>query len=111
MRHRAGRPRVYDGTALAALERTRDRIPFPLLGIESDNGNEFINDHLLRDCEQEQVTSTRCRPYHTYSITARDLEFRMGYYPMLDRAAHGHNEPGSAPLWIRLLNEYQSAQQ
>ncbi len=34
----------------AALERIRGRLPFPLLGIDSDNGSEFLNDQLLRYC-------------------------------------------------------------
>jgi len=35
----------------------------PLLGIDSDNGAEFINGHLVRYCEKEHITFTRCRPY------------------------------------------------
>jgi hypothetical protein len=35
---------------------------FPLLGIDSDNGSEFINDHLLRWCISQQITFTRSRP-------------------------------------------------
>lgn len=46
-----------------ALEQIRDRLPFPLLGIDSDNGSEFLNAHLVRWCEQEQLTFTRSRPY------------------------------------------------
>ncbi len=34
----------------------RERLPFPLLGIDSDNGGEFINDHLVRYCQQEKIT-------------------------------------------------------
>jgi len=45
------------------LLQTRERLPMPLLGIDSDNGSEFINAHLLRYCQQEQITFTRCRPY------------------------------------------------
>lgn len=46
-----------------ALEDIRARIPFPLLGIDSDNGSEFINHHLVRFCETEKITFTRSRPY------------------------------------------------
>jgi hypothetical protein len=45
------------------LEQVRARLPFPLLGIDSDNGSEFLNAHLVRWCEAEQVTFTRSRPY------------------------------------------------
>lgn len=47
----------------AALKDIRKRLPFPLLGIDSDNGSEFINDELLRYCQQEGLTFTRSRPY------------------------------------------------
>lgn len=46
-----------------ALVRARGRLPFPLLGIDSDNGVEFINAHLLRYCQEEHLTFTRSRPY------------------------------------------------
>jgi len=46
-----------------ALNRMRQRLPFPLLGIDSDNGGEFINDLLYRYCLNEQITFTRSRPY------------------------------------------------
>jgi hypothetical protein len=46
-----------------ALEQVRERLPFPLLGIDSDNGSEFLNAHLVRWCTQEQLTFTRSRPY------------------------------------------------
>lgn len=45
----------------AALEHIRLALPFPLLGIDSDNGGEFINDELARYCEQEHLTFTRGR--------------------------------------------------
>lgn len=46
-----------------ALQDIRGRFPFPILGIDSDNGGEFINDHLLRYCQQEKITFTRARSY------------------------------------------------
>jgi hypothetical protein len=46
-----------------ALCRIRQRLPFPLLGIDSDNGGEFINDLLYRYCLDETITFTRSRPY------------------------------------------------
>jgi hypothetical protein len=36
--------------------------PFPVRGIDSDNGSEFINDQLLRYCETNKITFTRSRP-------------------------------------------------
>jgi len=49
---------------LAALKASRARFPFPLLGLDSDNGSEFINNHLKTYCEQEHITFTRSRAYH-----------------------------------------------
>jgi hypothetical protein len=46
-----------------AIHRMRQRLPFPLLGIDSDNGSEFINDLLYRYCLNEHITFTRSRPY------------------------------------------------
>ena len=45
----------------AAIGRARQRLPFSLLGIDSDNGSEFINDQLYRYCLQEEITFTRGR--------------------------------------------------
>ena len=41
----------------------RHRLPFPLLGIDSDSGSEFINYHLYNYCQDEKITFTRARPY------------------------------------------------
>src|SRR6202171_6124535 len=38
-------------------------LPFPLLGLDSDNGGEFINRTLVHYCEEESITLTRARPY------------------------------------------------
>lgn len=46
-----------------ALQAVRARLPFPLLGIDIDNGSEFLNAHLVRYCQHEHLTLTRCRPY------------------------------------------------
>ena len=46
-----------------ALQKVRKNLPFPLLGLDSDNGSEFINDELLRYCQQQQISFTRSRPY------------------------------------------------
>ena len=46
-----------------AIHHMRQRLPFPLLGIDSDNGSEFIHDTLYRYCLDEKITFTRSRPY------------------------------------------------
>ena len=47
---------------LAALNHIAAAMPFPILGLDSDNGSEFINEELLRWCEGREITFTRSRP-------------------------------------------------
>lgn len=46
-----------------AIDAVRRRLPFPVLGFDSDNGSEFINHHLVRYCHDQHITFTRSRPY------------------------------------------------
>ena len=52
-----------ENNAQKALVVIKNRLPFRLLGIDSDNGEEFINWHLYRWCKKEEITFTRCREY------------------------------------------------
>ncbi len=45
------------------LSIARGRFPVPLLGLDTDNGSEFLNNHLVRYCVLEHITFTRSRPY------------------------------------------------
>jgi hypothetical protein len=47
----------------AALLAIASDMPFELLGIDSDNGSEFINNHLYRYCQEKDIMFTRSRPY------------------------------------------------
>ena len=47
---------------VAALVEAAAVMPFPLRGVDSDNGSEFINHHLLTWCTERQLTFTRSRP-------------------------------------------------
>lgn len=49
---------------LQAITRARRLLPFPVLGLDSDNGSEFLNQELLTYCADEQITFTRGRAYH-----------------------------------------------
>lgn len=46
-----------------AIDDIREKLPFPLSGLDSDNGSEFINAHLKRYCEEYGITFTRSRPW------------------------------------------------
>ena len=48
---------------LAAIQRARTLFPFPILGIDTDNGGEFINESVIAYCEQAKISFTRGRPY------------------------------------------------
>jgi hypothetical protein len=48
---------------LEAMKQIEQALPFKLLGIDSDNGSEFINYHLKAFCDQKQIQFTRGRPY------------------------------------------------
>ncbi len=49
--------------AVTGIDAARMRLPFRLLGLDSDNGSEFINWHLERYTRKHHITFTRSRPY------------------------------------------------
>jgi hypothetical protein len=60
---------VWNKGAQGVLEQTRDverNLPFPLLGMDFDNGSEWLNWHLVRYLQERvvPVKLTRSRPYH-----------------------------------------------
>jgi hypothetical protein len=48
---------------LRALNDIQQELPFELRGLDSDNGSEFINHHVVRFCEKHKIQFTRGRPY------------------------------------------------
>jgi len=68
-----------------AIETASARFPFKILGIDSDNGSEFINAHLLAYCIQNEITFTRSRPHKkndscfveqkNYSVVRRNVGY------------------------------------
>lgn len=49
---------------MASIERIKQRLPFPLLGIDPDSGGEFINWLLKGWCDEQHIAMTRTRPYY-----------------------------------------------
>ena len=47
----------------AAVHQIRQRLPFTMLGLDSDNGGEFINHYLYTYCQRERIAFTRARSY------------------------------------------------
>jgi hypothetical protein len=46
-----------------AVESIRARMPYPIKGLDSDSGAEFINEIMLRYCQTHGIVFTRSRPY------------------------------------------------
>jgi len=46
-----------------AVESIRSRMPYPIKGLDSDSGSEFINEIMLRYCRSNGIVFTRSRPY------------------------------------------------
>jgi hypothetical protein len=60
-----GLPNRSEASVCGQMDDLRDRLPFPLRGLDSDNGGEFINHQLVRYCagQTPPVAFTRSRPY------------------------------------------------
>jgi hypothetical protein len=85
-----------------ALKEIRRRLPFKLLGIDSDNGSEFINEHLYCYCEQEKITFTRARAYRKND----NCYVEQKNYSVVRRWV-GYNRYDTAQQ-LRLLNQLYS---
>ena len=48
---------------IEALEAIARQLPFPVLGIDSDNDSAFINETLIRWCDERGIEFTRSRSY------------------------------------------------
>jgi len=46
-----------------ALQAIESELPFALLGLDADNGSEFINNNLFDYCLEHEITFTRSRSY------------------------------------------------
>ncbi len=77
-----------------AVHKIRQRLPFPLVGLDSDNGSEFINHHLFTYCQREKVTFTRSRSYkkndscHVEQKNGNVVRRLVGYDRYTSRAAY-----------------------
>jgi hypothetical protein len=85
-----------------ALKEIRRRLPFELLGIDSDNGSEFINDHLYGYCEEEKITFTRARAYRKND----NCYVEQKNYSVVRRGVGYHRY--DTPQQLRLLNQLYS---
>lgn len=76
-----------------AVHRLLQRLPFSVLGLDTDNGSEFINHHLLAYCQERQITLTRSRPYkkndsaHVEQKNGQVVRRLVGYDRYISRKA------------------------
>jgi hypothetical protein len=85
-----------------ALKEIRRGLPFKLLGIDSDNGSEFINEHLYGYCEDEKITFTRARAYRKND----NCYVEQKNYSVVRRWVGYHRY--DTPQQLRLLNQLYS---
>jgi hypothetical protein len=67
----------------SAVHRVRQRLPFPLLGVDSDNGGEFINQYLFAYCRREQITFTRSRSYKKNGVSAKTTFQQIAFWTIV----------------------------
>jgi hypothetical protein len=76
------------------VHRVRQRLPMPLLGLDSDNGSEFINQSLYDYCRQGGITFTRSRAWkkndsaHVEQKNGAVVRQLVGYDRFASKAAH-----------------------
>ena len=88
----------------AAIRRMHRRLPVPLLGLDSDNGSEFINKGLYSYCEENGITFTRSRPYHKND--SAHVEQKNG---AVVRRLTGHARYASSAAFKQLTEVYSLA--
>ncbi len=88
----------------AAIRRMHRRLPVPLLGLDTDNGSEFINKGLLAYCEHNGITFTRSRPYRKND--SAHVEQKNG---AVVRRLTGHARYSSARAFSKLKEVYSLA--
>lgn len=76
------------------MDRIRQRLPMPLLGLDSDNGSEFINRGLLDYCRRHTITFTRSRAWkkndnaHVEQKNGAVVRHLVGYDRFASKAAY-----------------------
>jgi hypothetical protein len=83
------------GRVGGAVDHVRTRLPIPLLGLDSDNGGEFINRSLLDYARRHGITFTRSRAWkkndsaHVEQKNGAVVRQLIGYDRFTSRAAYG----------------------
>ena len=78
----------------SAVHHIRQQLPFKLLGLDSDNGSEFINQCFFTYCQKEKITFTRSRAYkkndscHVEQKNGNVIRRLVGYQRYSSHAAY-----------------------
>ena len=83
------------------IDIVKDLLPFLILGVDTENGNEFINYALLDVCKENQITFTRSRPYKKNDQA--HVEERNG---SIVRRVIGYDRYEGEEAWHALVNLY-----
>jgi hypothetical protein len=77
-----------------AIHHVWERLPVPLVGLDSDNGSEFINHGLYDWCRRHAITFTRSRPWkkndsaHVEQKNGAVVRQLIGYDRFTSKAAY-----------------------
>ncbi len=77
-----------------AIHHVRERLPVPLVGLDSDNGSEFINHGLYDWCQRDGITFTRSRAWkkndsaHVEQKNGAVVRQLVGYDRFASKAAY-----------------------
>ncbi len=95
-----------------AVHHVRERLPMPMLGLDSDNGSEFINRGMYDYCRRHGITFTRSRSYkkndscHVEQKNWHVVRRVIGYDRFSSKAAY--ETLGNVYLLLRLyINFFQ----
>jgi hypothetical protein len=99
---------VWNKGAHGVLEQTRDvedHLPFPLLGMDFDNGGEWMNWHLVKYLQERvaPVKLTRSRPYHKDDNA--HVELKNWMWPRQVLGYQRLEKPEAVPLINALYKE------
>src|SRR5262249_54709031 len=77
-----------------AIHHVSERLPVPLVGLDSDNGSEFINQYLYAYCQRYHITFTRSRAWkkndnaHVEQKNGAIVRHLVGYDRFASKAAY-----------------------
>lgn len=84
-----------------SLRSAQEILPFSILGLDTDNGGEFINYELLEFCQTHQITFTRSRAYKKNDQA--HVEEKNG---SIVRRSIGYDRYEGKKAWYALLELY-----